>query len=311
VIAVACFGFCIFALRAETRRGWRSALAAVLLLLVWTDLKVYGTSRRFNAQPGNSDRTFAGDARVGGPDRIGMERSVYDRLRAATAFRVVENENPTLPDVRHYHLASPQGSDPMFPARYREELDGAATFEADRIFRIDPANESLLQRLGVRYVVTIRNSTYFRALDDKPRFRLLGSQQDTFAAVFEFLDALPAYRWTAGTAFRTQWTPERREFFVKSASGGDFVLIEQFYPGWHAFLDGQPLPIRPFSHAFQQVSVPAGTHRLRFEYRASGLRGGALISAASSLLLLLVFRLRRLALSARLANHQNLIGRDM
>ena len=291
-IAVACFGICLFALRAETRGRWRSALVATLLLLVWTDLKVYGTSRRFNGEPGDFDRMRAGDASLGGPDRMGMERSVYASMRLATGFRVVENENPTLAEIRHYHLASPQGSDPMLPSRYLQELDGAATFIADRIFRIDPANESLLQRLGVRYVITIRHSPYFRALVDKPRFRLLGSE-DSFSAVFEFLDALPAYRWAAGTVTCTRWTAERREFAVKSASGGDFVLIEQFYPGWRAFLDNRPLPIRPFSRAFQQVSVPAGAHRLRFEYRARGLRSGAVISAVSSLLVFLAVRFRR------------------
>lgn len=285
-IAVACFGICLFALRAETRGRWRSALVATLLLLVWTDLKVYGTSRRFSGQPDDLDQMSAGDARLGGRDRMGMERSVYASMRLATGFRVVENENPTLAEIRHYHLASPQGSDPMLPSRYLQELDGAATFIADRIFRIDPANESLLQRLGVRYVITIRHSPYFRALVDKPRFRLLGSE-DSFSAVFEFLDALPAYRWTAGAVTCTRWTAERREFAVNSASGGDFVLIEQFYPGWRAFLDNRPLPIHSFSRAFQQVSVPAGAHRLRFEYRARGLRSGAVISALSALLVFL------------------------
>lgn len=291
-VAVTIFGVCLFALRAETRGRWRSALAATLLLLVWTDLKVYGTSRRFDGQPGDLDRMRAGDASLGGPDRLGMERSVYLTMRLATGFRIVENENPSLPEIRHYHLASPQGSDPMLPLRYVQELDGEATFIADRVFRIDPANETLLQRLGVRYLITIHNSPYFRALVNKPRFRLLGTQ-DSFSAVFEFLDALPAYRWPAGAVTCTRWTAERREFAVNSAAGGDFVLIEQSYPGWRAFLDYRPLPIRPFSHAFQQVSVPAGAHRLRFEYRARGLRSGAVISAVSSLLLFLAFRFWR------------------
>jgi len=281
-----CFSLGLLALRAEVRPGRRAALLAVLLLLVWSDLKVYGTSRRFNAGDGNLDRMYAADARFGGPDYIGMERSVYARLRGAPAFRVVMNENPTIPDIRHYGLTSPQGADPMLPARYRQELEGAVTFGAWRTFIMDPARESVLQRFGVGYVITIRGSPYYQALLDRPRFRLLGSSE-TFAAVFEFLDALPAYGWPAGTVTCTSWIPERREFLLDSASGGDFVLLEQFYPGWHAFLDGRPVQIRPFSHAFQQVPVPAGAHTLRFQYRARGLRAGALISLASCFLLLL------------------------
>jgi uncharacterized membrane protein YfhO len=109
--------------------------------------------------------------------------------------------------------------------------------------------------------------------------------------VFEFLDAKPAYRWAAGKVEVTRWIPEHREFVLDSTSGGDFVLIEQFYPGWRAFLDGRPVPIRRYSKAFQQVSVPAGPHRLQFEYRARGLRLGALISLVSCLGLWLGMRL--------------------
>lgn len=286
---VVCFGLGLLALRAEVRPVWRAALVAVVLLLVWTDLKVYGTSRRFNAARGNIDRIFAGDARLGGPDFVGMERSVYARLRAAPAFRILFNENPALLEFRHHGLARTQGADPMLPARYRDELEGAVTFVSPRTFIMDPTRESVLQRFGVGYVFTIRGSPYYQALLGRPRFRLLGSSE-TFIAVFEFLDALPAYRWDAGTATCTSWIPERREFLLEAASGGDFVLLEQFYPGWRALVDGREVPIRPFSHAFQQVSVPAGAHTVRFEYRARGLRLGALISLVSCALLLFTVR---------------------
>jgi putative hydrolase of the HAD superfamily len=118
----------------------------------------------------------------------------------------------------------------------------------------------------VGYVITQRGSPYYHALLGRPRFRLLGSSE-TFSAVFEYLDALPAYRWDHGTVACTRWTAERREFRLDSTTGGDFVLLEQSYPGWRAYVDGRQIPIRPYSDAFQQVSVPAGPHSLRFEYR--------------------------------------------
>jgi hypothetical protein len=43
--------------------------------------------------------------------------------------------------------------------------------------------------------------------------------------------------------------------------------IDFMYPGWHAYLDGEKVPImRAFSH-FKAVEVPAGTHRVRFQFR--------------------------------------------
>ncbi len=291
--ALVCFGLALFALRGETRPGWRAAVAGVLLLIVFADAKVYATGRRFNSEEGDVDRKYAGDARGGGRDYRGLERAVYEQMRSMPQFRVLDNDNPTLKDLRHYGLSTPQGFDPMLPARYVEELAGAAAFENQRTFRIDPSQASVLRRLGVRYVMTVRGGPYYEALAGKPRFRLLGSEQ-SFSAVFEYLDALPAYRWSVGTVRPVAWTPELREFELDSPNGGDFVLAEQFYPGWRAYLDGKPVRIRPYSRAFQQVTVPTGAHRLRFEYRAEGLRAGAAVSTASWVLLFAA-----LALTAR------------
>ena len=43
--------------------------------------------------------------------------------------------------------------------------------------------------------------------------------------------------------------------------------MDFMYPGWHAYLDGEEVPIlTAFSH-FKAVEVPAGTHRVSFEFR--------------------------------------------
>jgi hypothetical protein len=288
-VALVCLGLVLAALRAEARPRWRTALAGVLLLLVWSDAKVYGTNRRFDADRGDVDWDHRFDARTGAAGWDGTDIADYRRMLAAPTFRVAENDNPTLKDVRHYGVATPQGSDPMVPAKYIRELEGSATFTSERTFRFDPANPSIWDRLAIRYVMSVRGGPHYQALLASPRFRLLKPSQ-AFDAVFEFLDAKPAYRWPAGKVEVARWLPEHREFTLDSASGGDFVLIEQFYPGWRAFLDGRPVPIRRYSKAFQQVSVPAGPHRLHFEYRAHGLRLGALISLASCLGLLAAMR---------------------
>lgn len=300
VAVLVCFGVGAFALRDEPRPRWRAALVASMVLLVFTDAKVYGTGRRFNAEEGNVDRKYAGDARGGGPDFRGLERAVYEQMRLAPQFRVVDNDNPTMKDLRHYRLTSPQGFDPMLPARYVEELAGVAAFENQRTFRLDPAQEGVLRWFGVRYVMTVRGGPYYQSLAGKPRFRLLGSEE-TFSAVFEYVDAQPAYRWPAGTARVVNWTAEMREFELDSRNDGDFVLVEQFSPGWRAYVDGKRAAVRPHSRAFQQVAVPAGTRRLRFEYRAEGLRTGAAVSTASSLLLFAVLALTVERNRARLA----------
>src|SRR5262249_54329093 len=98
-----------------------------------------------------------------------------------------------------------------------------------------------------------------------------------------------------GTVRRLRWEPEEREFQVGSESGGRFELAEQFFPGWHAAIDGRPVEIERWSEAFQAVQVPPGEHRLSFRFGSTGLRAGALISLVSALGLGLIMAVWRLS----------------
>jgi membrane protein YfhO len=63
------------------------------------------------------------------------------------------------------------------------------------------------------------------------------------------------------------------------------VTSDVFYPGWRATVDGAPTPIFQTNYALRGVSVPAGRHVVRFEFRPTSLFLGAGISALSFLLL--------------------------
>ena len=56
------------------------------------------------------------------------------------------------------------------------------------------------------------------------------------------------------------------------------VLTDLFYPGWVATVDGSPVVIRRADYAFRAVSVPAGRHVVRFEYRSPAVARGAVLS---------------------------------
>jgi uncharacterized membrane protein YfhO len=50
-------------------------------------------------------------------------------------------------------------------------------------------------------------------------------------------------------------------------SPGYVVLSNTWYPGWKAWLDGQPVTIWKANYLFQAVEVPAGNHHLELAYR--------------------------------------------
>lgn len=59
------------------------------------------------------------------------------------------------------------------------------------------------------------------------------------------------------------------------------VVLDPFYPGWTAEVDGVPAPIARADFAFQAIPVPAGRHALRLVYRNRPLRLGAAAALAA------------------------------
>lgn len=64
------------------------------------------------------------------------------------------------------------------------------------------------------------------------------------------------------------------------------VLTDTWYPGWHAYVDGEERPLRRANYFFKSVEVRPGDETVVFRYRSEPLRRGALISAVSLVVLL-------------------------
>jgi hypothetical protein len=73
---------------------------------------------------------------------------------------------------------------------------------------------------------------------------------------------------------------------VDSAADGYLVLTDAWYPGWHARVDGQEVPLLRADVIFRAVQVPAGQHVVEFEYAPQSFRVGALISGTALIVLL-------------------------
>ncbi len=94
---------------------------------------------------------------------------------------------------------------------------------------------------------------------------------------------------------------------------GLVVLADAFYPGWVARVDGQPAPVVATNHLFRGVPAPAGTHRIRFEYRPLSVTIGAVASGLGWLavgLLALAARRRGRAAGTRHALDPALAARE-
>jgi Bacterial membrane protein YfhO len=82
-----------------------------------------------------------------------------------------------------------------------------------------------------------------------------------------------------------QYEPTRIELSLQASRTSLLVLSETYYPGWRAWIDGQPVAIHSVDIALRGVLVPAGAHRLRMEFRPLILPVSLGISLATAVLL--------------------------
>jgi len=288
LVTLALFGAGMYGLRAAQgrRRIWT---AVALVLLVGADYKAFGTSKRFDAGRGEAQRYSAASF-------PGMEPEVYQQLRASPDYRIVADADTGLfpDDFRHVGWTTPQGFDPLLTTQFRKMVETYGHFQTDRMFEVDPENYDAMRLFGVRYMITSEHVQSYPKLKDNPHYRLLGSMQ-TYFRVYEYLEAKPPYSWEGSRegaeVERRESTPESRMFKVRTAAAGKLALHEQFFPGWTAWVDGDPAVAEPWMGAFLAVAVPAGEHTVEFRYHSRLLGLGRAISLVA--LIGLVYWIRR------------------
>ena len=244
-ITLILFSLAIFVLPAQ-RGALRIGLVAALLLTVGVDYKVFGTGKWFDAAEGPGSMKFASFP--------GLDDTVFHQLLADSEYRIALDVIDLHPlEFRHYGFTTPQGFDPLLTTQYQKLMTATEHIQSPTEIDIDPANEAALGLLGVRYFLTSEGAPLYARLSSDPDFRLL-QPATSFFKVFEFTKARPPYGWVSNgeepeVVRRVRWDPEGREFVVRSETGGRFALHEQFYPGWRATIDGNPIRIERWGEA--------------------------------------------------------------
>jgi len=166
------------------------------------------------------------------------------------------------------YYALPQGT--QVDGVYIRLLRPAAYVRIERL-RLVGGNgaETLLSHLAGRadHEIMYRSEDVliYRNLDVWPRAYALTTGQVTVWSDGIHLpgdiaadDLLPAHveRYTAMRVDLTATLPEN----------GYVVLADQYYPGWHASVDGVDAGILPVDGLFRAVRVPAGAHGISFRY---------------------------------------------
>ncbi|AEI68594.1 YfhO family protein [Corallococcus macrosporus] len=70
------------------------------------------------------------------------------------------------------------------------------------------------------------------------------------------------------------------ELAVEACDDSYLIVSDSHYPGWHATVDGQEVPLHRANVSLRAVRVSQGPHTVRFEYRPLSFRVGLALSLA-------------------------------
>ncbi|HEV2801026.1 MAG TPA: YfhO family protein [Pyrinomonadaceae bacterium] len=116
----------------------------------------------------------------------------------------------------------------------------------------------------------------------------------TVALVEEPFDFAAQALDASAVARVTHLSDGHMEVETRTSTPAFLVTSDVFYPGWEATVDDAPARLVRANYALRGLAVPAGTHRVRFDFRPRSFYRGATVSAVSLLFLAAcVFWLKR------------------
>lgn len=135
----------------------------------------------------------------------------------------------------------------------------------DRVISVNTANEEsdMLKTLDLK--TTAVTDVKFK------EFIIPNSQPDSSASI-----KLDSYQ------------PDVLEYTTNSNEEKTAVFSEIYYPyGWKAYIDGEPSEHFRVDYTLRELNIPAGEHKVRFEFRPDSVCKGYKVSAAFNLILIL------------------------
>ena len=92
----------------------------------------------------------------------------------------------------------------------------------------------------------------------------------------------------ATTAQILSYDNNRVAIKATAEADGLLVLADQYFAGWEATVDGEPVPVKRVNHFMRAVPLTAGTHEVVFTFAPRSLQLGAVLSLLGLLLAITV-----------------------
>ncbi len=194
------------------------------------------------------------------------------------------------------HVASANNFDPFVPGRYAVWMDALQSADA-------ALTESLLDLMAVRLLEEApaghgSELVAFTPRINAARLRWVPCAESVFDAdaslSLVFSGALDFERTVVleneaqpqaelcqpdqGHVHLEDEYPNRLLLSIQADVPGWVVVSDTWYPGWRAYIDGEPTEIVRANYLFRAVEVPAGKHQIEFVYVANWFVMGGVVS---------------------------------
>lgn len=151
---------------------------------------------------------------------------------------------------------------------------------------INLTNEDSSEKLGLLNVKYV----FSREKIDNPEFSLIKTFNDSYLYEnFKFQKRFFIENSNEGVKV-LDYSPDKIELFVNSS--GKLVFSDVFYPGWHAFANGEEIPIYEYKNLTKYIELDTEDNNLIFEFKPKTYSYGEFITLAACLFLVLFFLLK-------------------
>lgn len=220
-------------------------------------------------------------------------------------FRVEREKAQILPPMTWaaYRLSSPSGYDPMavkaYAGYYNRFLNEQKRDRASRYSELELYDAKKLGELNVKYFLSLKRDEENTVTENGEALTKEIEQSD-WVSVFETDNVVVlknkyfrerAYLLdTQGSVKITNYSPDKVVIDYEASSSGELVLMDTNYPGWRAYVNGEPREIKPHMEVFRKIEIPQAKGVVTFLYKPNSFYWGLRISLLSLLIWVIIYK---------------------
>ena len=174
----------------------------------------------------------------------------------------------------------------------REELAGMSTLDDKLEFLrglnvgfILSSKEMKSDLIALEAIFQVNGAQPFRVyrlLGNLPRVLLMDDLSPDSGTARRLSERTPPVLKDDGARI-TNYLSNHVEVRVSPEKNCWLVLLDSYYPGWRATVDGKPTEVVPFRTAFRAIQLPAGEHSVTFTFSPNSFRYGLYLSLSTAL----------------------------